>query len=95
MRPPEIIVEPVPQELIIPGESARFAVTARGYNLSYQWRQDGTDIAGGNSNTYSIEDVAERHAGQYSCVVSNAAGNVSSTAANLTLCKCFSSVRAQ
>ena len=92
MRPPKIIIQPAPQELIIPGKSASFTITATGYKLSYQWWKDGTDIPGANSHTYSIDDVAERYEGEYSCVVSNDADSVSSTPVNLTLCKYFSLV---
>ena len=90
VRPPKITVQPAPQELIIPGKSARFAVTTTGYNHLYQWQKDGTAIPGANSHIYSIDDVAEKDEGQYSCVVSNDAGGDTSIPANLTLCKCFS-----
>ena len=94
MRPPKITIQPDPQELIIPGKSARFAVTATGYKPLYQWWKDETAIPGANSPTYSIDDVAAGKEGQYSCVVSNDAGSVSSTPAKLTLCKYFSPVSA-
>lgn len=94
MRLPEITAHPDPKELITPGKSVRFTVTATGYKPSYQWRKNGDDIPGETSDTYSIKDVTASHEGHYSCVVSNGAGSVSSTCANLTLGKYFSSVSA-
>ena len=80
--------------LVVPGQSAIFAVTATGSNLMYQWQKDGVDIAtGANSATYTIEVIAESDTGMYRCVVSNAAGPVTSTAASLTVCKCVSALQ--
>ena len=49
----------------------------------YQWQFNGTDIAGATNATYAIPAVAESDGGNYSVVVSNSAGSVSS--ANATL----------
>ena len=83
-----ITVHPDPQLLIVPEQSATFTVTATGSSLMYQWQKDGVDIAtGANSATYTIDMVAQSDEGEYRCVVSNAAGPVTSTAASLTVCK--------
>ena len=88
MNPPTITVQPVSLELVVPGQRATFTVTATGDNLMYQWQKNGRNIAGATSATYTIEVVAESDTGMYRCVVSNGAGPVTSTAANLTVCKC-------
>ena len=81
---------PVSVMLVVPGQTATFTVTAMGSNLTYQWQKNESDIAGANSATYTIEAVAVSDTGMYRCVVSNAAGPVTSIAASLTVCKCVS-----
>ena len=86
-----ITSQPVSLTFVVPGQSATFTVTATGSNLMYQWQKDGRDIAtGATSATYTIAAIAESDEGEYRCVVSNAANAVTSTAANLTVCKCIS-----
>ena len=96
MDPPTITVQPDPQLLIVPGQPASFTVTAFSQDgiLSYQWQKDGVNLpTNANSATYTISSVMESDEGQYRCVVSNAAGTVTSDAANLTVCKCNGGVR--
>ena len=90
VRPPNITIQPAPQEFIIPGRSAIFNVTTTGDKLSYQWQKNGTDIPGANSPTFTIQSVAESDEGQYLCVINNDVGSATSTPANLTVCKYFS-----
>ena len=85
-----ITKHPAPQKFLKPGKTTTFIITATSYQLSYQWRKDGVHISGANSFTYTIQSVTESNEGQYSCVVSNDAGSVTSTSASLTVCKCFS-----
>ena len=82
-----ITVQPVSLTLVIPGQHTTFTVTAMGDNLMYQWQKDERIIAGATSATYTIEAVAESDTGMYRCVVSNAAGPVTSNAASLTVRK--------
>ena len=74
--------------MIVPGEPASFMVTATGGNLMYQWQKDEVDIFGAISAAYIIISVAESDEGLYRCIVSNAAGMITSDAALLTVCKC-------
>ena len=91
MDPSAITDQPDPQLLVVPGQRATFTVTATGHNLMYQWQKGGSNITmGANSATYKIAAVAEGDEGEYQCVVSNAANSITSTAANLTVCKCIS-----
>ena len=82
-----ITVQPVSLTLVVPGQRATFTVTAMGDNLVYQWRKDERNIAGATSATYTIEAVAESDTGMYQCIVSNAAGPVTTNVASLTVRK--------
>ena len=68
------------------GHEATFEVTAGGTEpLSYQWRRNGTNIAGATSDTYTWAGVQTDDAGFYSVVVTNVAGSVTSSNALLTV----------
>ena len=65
----------------------------------YQWQQNGTDIyppsagvSGATTNTLTIANVKESNEGLYRCVVNNAAGSMTSNAAQLTVCECLYNV---
>jgi hypothetical protein len=69
-----------------PGQSATFTVTASGSPTpTFQWRKDGADIPGATSAAYTIASPAAGDAGSYDCVVTNACGTATSTAATLTV----------
>jgi len=53
------------------GEAHTFSLSpSGGYGaLRYQWRQDGQDIPGATSSTYTIDPLAPIHAGTYACVI--------------------------
>lgn len=71
---------------VAPGSSVTFTVAASGSGtLSYRWQKDGTTIAGATSTSYAIASVAETDAADYTCVVSNAYGSVTSDAATLVV----------
>ena len=71
------------------GVDVIFTVVASGPGLMYQWYRDGdvlTDglgISGTNTSSLTITSVQAGDAGSYHCVVSNAFGSVTSTAAAL------------
>ena len=68
------------------GASVMFEVVATGSApLSYQWYLDGSAIAGATSRTYTIASAQPTNAGNYTVVVSNPAGSVTSAAATLTV----------
>src|SRR6185503_4202702 len=52
---------------------------------SYQWRFNGVDIAGATGSSYQIGRAITNLAGNYSVVVSNAFGVVSSAKATVTI----------
>ncbi|HND60968.1 MAG TPA: immunoglobulin domain-containing protein [Opitutaceae bacterium] len=72
--------------LFIAGGSFRLSVNASGNLLSYQWRRNGTPLAGQNSSLLVLSGLTSADSGaKYDVVVSNAAGSVTSAAATLQL----------
>lgn len=53
--------------------------------FTYQWKKNGSDIAGANGPEYVIASVNAGHAGSYTVVVSNSAGSTRSDAAVLVV----------
>jgi hypothetical protein len=53
--------------------------------LTYQWQINGTNIPGATAAVLSLPNVQPAQAGDYSVVVSNAAGSVTSVVATLTV----------
>jgi hypothetical protein len=82
---PAITSQPIGQS-ISAGGSASFSVSASGSgSLAYQWRKDGAAISGATGATFTIASAHSSDAGAYSVVVTNAAGAVTSAAANLAV----------
>ena len=78
-------------QTVAAGSTATFSVTASGSApLSYQWRFNGTNLAGANSPSLSLFNVQPQQAGNYSVTVSNAASTVTSGNAVLTVTCSFS-----
>ncbi|WP_414661132.1 immunoglobulin domain-containing protein [Horticoccus sp. 23ND18S-11] len=68
------------------GTSATFSVAALGAPApAYQWRKNGAPIAGANLSTLTLGSVQAGDAANYDVVVSNSAGNVTSSIAGLTI----------
>jgi pectate lyase len=85
ITPPSIVTQPASQTANV-GSNVSFTVTASGSSpFSYQWKKDGADISGANSDTLSLSGVQNGDAGTYTVVVSNAAGSVTSDGAALTV----------
>jgi endonuclease/exonuclease/phosphatase family metal-dependent hydrolase len=83
--PPAITKQPQPQTVVI-GQDATFTVTAAGAApLSYQWLLGGTNISDANTNAYSRNNVQTNDAGDYSVVITNVSGAVTSSVATLTV----------
>jgi hypothetical protein len=53
--------------------------------LSYQWQLDKTNLAGATSRSLILANAQYSDTGAYALVVSNAAGSVTSSVANLTV----------
>lgn len=81
---PNITTNPVPQS-VSQGQMANFAVGATAIpDPSYQWLSNGVPISGASSATLSISNAVRADAANYSVVVSNASGSVTSLVATLT-----------
>ena len=73
---------------ITDGQSALFSVTAAGTSIGYQWKKDGSNIGGANSDTYSIATTDITDSGSYTVVISNSCGTLESNPAILTVNPC-------
>lgn len=77
---PVITLEPVGRTLF-PGGTLNLTVQAVGGQLRYQWKTNGTPIAGATNSTYAVASVTSGNAGNYVVTVSNSAGTIDSTPA--------------
>jgi hypothetical protein len=82
--PPAITSQPVATAAVL-GRSATLSVTATGTGNTYQWRKDTTAIAGATAASYTIASVTAASAGNYSVVITNSSGTVTSSTVALTL----------
>jgi hypothetical protein len=83
---PSITTQPASQTVTV-GQAATFSVTCMGKApLSYMWRKNGMAIIGATSATYKTQAAATSDSGsQFTVVVGNSAGNVTSNVAILTV----------
>ena len=82
---PAITTQPANQT-VSTGAGVMFTVGATGSNpLGYQWRFNGTNLAGTTNPSLSLTNVQAPSAGTYDVVVSNAAGLATSAAATLAV----------
>ena len=73
-------------QTVCAGSPAAFSVTASGTApITYQWRKNAANIGGATGSTYTIASAVIGDAGSYDCVVTNACGSATSTAASLTV----------
>ncbi len=83
---PAITAQPVSQT-VTAGQTATFSVAGTGTApMSYQWQKDAAPIGGATSATYQtpVTTVSDNES-QFTVVMSNSAGNVTSSAATLTV----------
>ena len=65
---------------------ATFSVIATGTDLlAYQWQFNGTNLLKATDSTLTITNAKQRNVGQYTVVITNAYGSVTSSIANLFL----------
>lgn len=83
---PAITTAPVSSTVTAGGVVTLTVVASGDGVLSYQWKRDGVDIAGATAASYTTPVLAVGDSGQaYTVVVSNASGQITSTAAVLTV----------
>ena len=89
---PVITSQPTNQT-VVATSNVTFAVTASGVGpLSYQWYFEGNAISGATATNYTIIGVMATNAGNYTVVVINPAGSVTSSVAILTVTKATGTV---
>ena len=82
---PAIIVQPQSQT-VDPATSVTFSVSATGApTLSYQWRFNGSNISGMTASSYTRINAQVSDIGNYSVVITNSVGSVTSEDAFLTV----------
>lgn len=84
VTPPSIVSQPSGLN-VTAGASARFAVTATGKNLTYQWNKNGSPIKGATGASFNISNAKASDAGNYTVAITNSAKRVTSTVAKLTV----------
>ncbi len=83
--PPSIVTQPLGATLLV-GSNLNLSVTANGTApLFYQWRQDGADLAGATTNTCFVSDAQTNHSGDYTVVITNLVGGITSSVARVNV----------
>src|SRR5258707_10272444 len=84
--PPSITTQPKNQT-VIAGQTATFSVVASGTApLSYQWRQNGSNIPGATSSSYTTAATTSNDNGStFQAVVTNSVSSATSNSATLTV----------
>ncbi|MEI2722814.1 MAG: family 10 glycosylhydrolase [Verrucomicrobiota bacterium] len=84
--PPPVITTQPQDANVNQGSNATFSVFATGLpTLAYQWRYEGTNLAGATGGSYTVTNAQPTREGYYSVVITNAVGSVTSTVALLTV----------
>lgn len=81
------VITSQPASITVPeGRSANFSVSASGIGLTYLWKKNGGLISGATSSSFAAPLASLSDNGtQFSVIVSNAGGSVSSNSATLTV----------
>jgi hypothetical protein len=79
-----ITTQPLSQE-VLDGDTVTFTAYASGVGLTYQWTFNGTNIYGATGSSYTINAVDYTQAGNYACIITDAAGSTTSQTAALTV----------
>jgi hypothetical protein len=83
--PPSIGTQPSSQRVMI-GSNVSFTVSVSGTTtFNYQWRFNSANILNATNDIYAIQVVGTNNAGNYSVVITNSAGSVTSSNALLTV----------
>jgi formylglycine-generating enzyme required for sulfatase activity len=83
-EPPAIVSIPKEQTVVLGGKTTLF-VSASGDNLTYQWKKNGQSISGGTSAALTFNEARPQDSGNYTVVVGNTDGNVTSSVAQLVV----------
>ena len=84
-RIPAITTQPVSQN-VTPGSNVEFSVSATSLlPLTYQWYVNGGLFSGATTNTLSLTNARTTDSGNYTVIITNALGSVTSNIAALTV----------
>src|SRR5256885_9096198 len=83
---PSITIQPT-SKAVTAGQTASFSVAATGTApLNYQWKKNGIAVSGASSSAYTTPATSTSDSGaQFTVIVSNSAGSVTSSAGVLTV----------
>jgi hypothetical protein len=82
---PQITGQPV-QQVAAPGDIVTFSVVvANAHAVTFQWKRNGADIHGATGDRLLLTNISIANEGQYSVVVTNSVGSVTSAPAALLL----------
>lgn len=85
-RVPLAIVTPPTNQTVNLGGNVTFNIAAQGFApLTYQWQFNSTNLAGANTNAFTIVNAQANHVGNYTVVVSDYSGSVTSAVAALSV----------
>jgi GH25 family lysozyme M1 (1,4-beta-N-acetylmuramidase) len=84
IAPPFISGQPQSQTVTV-GSNATFTVTATGTSLTYQWLFNTGVIGGATGTSYTVMNAQTNNAGNYSVLVTNSIGSMTSSNAVLTV----------
>jgi subtilisin-like proprotein convertase family protein len=83
---PPVVTTPPASQGVVAGTTALLTVSATGTApLSYQWQLGGAPIDGATATSLSLPNVQPANQGNYTVVVTNSAGSVTSAVAVLTV----------
>ncbi len=83
--PPAITTQPA-SVAVVAGHAATFTVAVQGSGtVTYQWKHDGSVVAGATGVSFTIAQVSESDLGAYVVEITNTAGTTTSAAASLTV----------
>jgi hypothetical protein len=83
---PAIVTQPLSPQTALTGGSVSFGVVATGVPApSYQWQKNGANLSGATGATLVLTLLALNDTANYTVVVSNVAGSVTSSAVSLTV----------
>jgi len=91
--PPSVGMQPKPTTVFI-GQPASFSAVAQGsLPLRYQWRRNNQPVANATNSTFSLASVVLSDEADYTLVVTNNSGSVTSVVARLSLLEAIPSLR--
>jgi hypothetical protein len=91
-KSPTITTQPTNQT-VVAGGNVTFLVVAGGFgSLNYQWYFNGSAISGATATNYTLTGVMATDAGNYTVVITNLYGSVTSSVATLTVTKATGTV---